>query len=78
MKMYGDPLRATHYSSPNHHEQPVTLGGTGDAILAVLTPMAKALPVLGALAEASLQALRKIFEYAQARHLTADSAWFSS
>jgi hypothetical protein len=37
-------------------------------ILAVLAPIAKAIPVLGAPVEGSLEALTKILEFAKARH----------
>jgi hypothetical protein len=44
------------------------------SILKVLVPIAKAVPVLGAPVEGSLEALSKILEFAQARRLHADMA----
>jgi hypothetical protein len=41
-------------------------------ILNILTPIAKAVPILGAPVEGSLEALSPILEFAQARHLPAD------
>jgi hypothetical protein len=48
------------------------------AILAVLTPIAKAVPVLGSHVEGSLEALSRLLELAKARRLAVDlasSAW---
>jgi hypothetical protein len=47
-------------------------------ILKVLVPIAKAVPVLGAPVEGSLEALSKILEFAQVRHSPADQASPSS
>jgi hypothetical protein len=43
-------------------------------ILQVLVPIAKAVPLLGAPVEGSLEALSKILEFAQVRHSPADYA----
>jgi hypothetical protein len=43
-------------------------------ILEVLAPIAKAVPILGAPVEGSLEALSKILKFAQVRHLCADLA----
>jgi hypothetical protein len=43
-------------------------------ILEVLVPIAKAVPILGAPVEGSLEALSKILKFAQVRHLFADLA----
>jgi hypothetical protein len=48
------------------------------AILAILTPIAKAIPVLGSPVEGSLEALSKLLELAKARRLAvnlASSTW---
>jgi hypothetical protein len=47
-------------------------------VLKVLVPIAKAVPILGAPVEGSLEALSKILEFAQARHSLADRASLSS
>jgi hypothetical protein len=47
-------------------------------ILAILTPIAKAVPVLGSAVEGSLDALSKLLELAKARRLVVDlvsSSW---
>jgi hypothetical protein len=44
------------------------------SILEVLVPIAKAVPVLGAPVEGSLEALSKILRFAQARNLIAGAA----
>jgi hypothetical protein len=49
------------------------------AILTILTPIAKAVPVLGSPVEGSLEALSKLLELAKARYLAVDlasSTWF--
>jgi hypothetical protein len=47
-------------------------------LLKVLVPIAKAIPILGAPLEGSLEALSKILEFAQARHLPPDKTSLSS
>jgi hypothetical protein len=47
-------------------------------ILEILVPIAKAVPILGAPVEGSLEALKKILEFAQARHWSSDQASLSS
>jgi hypothetical protein len=47
------------------------------AILEVLVPIAKAVPVLGAPVEGSLEALKKILEFAQARQAVETLTTFS-
>jgi hypothetical protein len=42
------------------------------SILAILTPIAKAIPVLGSPVEGSLEALTRLLELAKARRLVVD------
>jgi hypothetical protein len=55
-------------SSPNRRRQTMALDEAIN-ILAVLTPIAKAVPVLGSPVEGSLEALSKLLELAKARRL---------
>jgi hypothetical protein len=54
--------------SPNRRQQTMALD-EAIAILAALTPIAKAVPVLGSPVEGSLEALSKLLELAKARRL---------
>jgi hypothetical protein len=55
-------------SSPNRRQQTMALD-EAITMLAVLTPIAKAIPVLGSPVEGSLEALNKLLELAKARRL---------
>jgi hypothetical protein len=44
------------------------------SILAMLMPIANAVPILGAPVQGSLETLSKILEFVQARHLNVDLA----
>jgi hypothetical protein len=63
--------------SPNRREQTMALDEAID-ILNVLVPIAKAVPILGAPVEGSLEALSKILEFTQVRHGSAYPASLSS
>jgi hypothetical protein len=63
--------------SHDHREETMALEEAVD-ILKVLTPIAKAVPILGAPVEGSLEALSKILEFAQARRSHIDLASPSS
>jgi hypothetical protein len=54
--------------SPNRRQQTMALD-EAITMLAVLTPIAKAVPVLGSAVEGSLEALSKLLELAKARRL---------
>jgi hypothetical protein len=56
------------HSSPNRRQH-IMLLEEAISLLAILTPIAKAVPVLGSPVEGSLEALSKLLELAKARRL---------
>jgi hypothetical protein len=71
------PISTIVPCSTNRRKQLMALDEAID-ILKVLVPIAKAVPVLGAPVEGSLEALSKILELAQVRHSPAHKASLSS
>jgi hypothetical protein len=63
---------ASWHSSPNRRQHTMLLE-EAISVLAILTPIAKAVPVLGSPVEGSLEALSKLLELAKARRLAV--AW---
>jgi hypothetical protein len=62
-------------SSPGRRQHTMALD-EAITLLAVLTPIAKAVPVLGSPVEGSLEALSKLLELAKARDLAVDLVLF--
>jgi hypothetical protein len=60
-------------ASPSRRQHTMALD-EAITLLAILTPIAKAVPVLGSPVEGSLEALSKLLELAKARRLALDQA----
>jgi hypothetical protein len=67
-------LLPDHLTSIAQSPRPAMALDEAMEILEVLVPIAKAVPILGAPVEGSLEALSKILKFAQVRHLCADLA----
>jgi hypothetical protein len=65
------PSPTISHLSSNRHDHKMALEEALE-IFEMLVPIAKAVPILGAPVEGSLEALSKILKFAQVRHLSTD------